>query len=198
MWDVWRCGWMSHTLNRCDRVGGYIYLSIYLSIYIYIYIYIYYWNRKLKRFSVSEQTSSIIEAGAWVSLIVAWLEQEHTEESASRFLFAAESLVSELRSDFFTNRPERTWIRKLKDLCLRQSSETWLEHVVEVRSYFFLQDRTHITHCSSGVPSVLGCLFVFTVRLSAFLTIRAWRVTRWHDSNILWIFLISEFMIFRE
>ena len=38
---------------------------------------------------------------------------------------------------------------------------------------FFLQDRTHITHFSSGVPSVLGCLFVFTVRLSAFLTIRA-------------------------
>ena len=37
----------------------------------------------------------------------------------------------------------------------------------------FFTDRTHITHFSSGVPSVLGCLFVFTVRLSAFLTIRA-------------------------
>ena len=41
----------------------------------------------------------------------------------------------------------------------------------------FLQTG-HITHFSSGVPSVLGCLFVFTVRLSAFLTIRACEMVR--------------------
>ena len=97
------------------------------------------------------------------ALIVAWLEQEQTEESASRFLFAVESLVSELRSDFFTNRPERTWIRKRKDLCLRQSSETWLEHVVEVRSYFFTRQDTYHTYLVRGAPS--RQLFMWQVEL---------------------------------